>query len=332
MRSVVWPSIGVSEVVDQDEPSGGSDDVVVDVSVSMISPGTERARLLGLPTAAVRFPHIPGYLAAGSVRLARSMAAGTRVAVRGAGHQSVAVAPVRLVRAVPDHVPLVDAAVWQLALTAMYGLALGEHRAGEPVAVVGAGLLGVVTPSASRGSWCANGVGGGHLGGKGLGDPSGAGNHVCVRCPGQRRLPLVLDVTGSAEGLATAITATVDGGRVVLLGSPRADIADVPLQRLHDRRLRIVGVHIANLHDIEEPALSDAFFDLLASGRFTIRDVLSEHPAHDAPLGWRGVGGGLCSGGVVVRRGCVWWRLWLWPVVSVVRGRRDCRGRGCVDR
>jgi D-arabinose 1-dehydrogenase-like Zn-dependent alcohol dehydrogenase len=96
--------------------------------------------------------------------------------------------------------------------------------------------------------------------------------------------PLVLDVTDSADGLVTAIAATADGGRVVLLGSPRTDIADVPLQQLYDRRLRIVGAHIANLDALEEPALSDTFFGLLTSGRFTVRDVLAEHPARDAPL------------------------------------------------
>jgi 2-desacetyl-2-hydroxyethyl bacteriochlorophyllide A dehydrogenase len=287
VRSVVWPSIGISEIVEQDEPSAGPDDVVIDVSISVLSPGTERALLLGLPTAAAEFPQFPGYMAAGSVRRARSMAAGTRVAVRRAGHRSVAVVPARFVRAVPEHVPLVDAAVWQLALTAMYGLALGEHRAGEPVTVIGAGLLGVITRrlATACGAPMVRVVASSEA--KAWGARAEPVTTFLSTSQVSADSPLVLDVTGSADGLATAIAATADGGRVVLLGSPRTDIADVPLQQLYDRRLRIVGAHVTNLNAVEEPAFSDAFFDLLASGEFTVRDVLAEYPADDAPLVYR---------------------------------------------
>jgi 2-desacetyl-2-hydroxyethyl bacteriochlorophyllide A dehydrogenase len=287
MRSVVWPHAGMSEVVDAEEPPEGPDDAVVEVSVSVLSPGTERARLLGLPTAAVSFPHVPGYQAAGSVRLAPAMAAGTRVAVRGAGHQSVAVVRSRLVHAVADHVPLLDAAVWQLALTAMYGLALGEHLPGEPVTVIGAGLLGVITRrlAAARGAPVIRAVARSEARAWAARTESATAIVPAERVSADA--PLVIDVTGSPAGLATAIAATADGGRVVLLGSPRADIADVPLQQAFDRQLRIIGAHIANLDDAEEPVLTEAFFDLLAVGRFTVRDVLAEYPARDAPLVYR---------------------------------------------
>jgi 2-desacetyl-2-hydroxyethyl bacteriochlorophyllide A dehydrogenase len=283
MRSVVWPSVGTIDVVHQDEPPAGADDVVVDVSVSVISPGTERARLLGLPTADVQFPHIPGYLAAGFVRSARETPPGTRVAVRGAGHRSVAVAPARLVRAVCDHVALADAAVWQLALTALHGLARGDHQPGEPAAVVGGGLLGVITRRllAALGAPTVTGVASSYA------KAWAARTEPATTFLSVDRVsadwPLVLDVTGSPDGLAAAIAATADTGRIVLLGSPRAALADVPLQQVYDRQLRIIGAHIASLDDGDEPALSQAYFDLLTSGRFTVGDVLVEYPGHEAP-------------------------------------------------
>jgi len=215
------------------------------------------------------------------------MAAGTRVAVRGAGHRSVVVVPSRLVHAVADRVPLLDAAVWQLALTAMYGLALGEHLPGEPATVVGAGLLGVITRrlAAARGAPVIRAVA------RSEARAWAARTEPATAIVPVGRVsadsPLVIDVTGSPAGLATAIAATADGGRVVLLGSPRADIADVPLQQAFDRQVRIIGAHIANLDDAEEPVLTEAFFDLLAAGRFTVRDVLAEYPACDAPLVYR---------------------------------------------
>ncbi|MET9405992.1 hypothetical protein ABZX90_09440 [Streptomyces sp. NPDC002935] len=109
-------------------------------------PGTERARFLGLPTAQVRFARVPGYLAAGTVRCGSPhLPEGLRMAMRGVAHRSLAVAPVESVHPLPEGVAFEDAAVWQLALTAMLGLALGEHRDGEPLTVAGAGLLGAIT-------------------------------------------------------------------------------------------------------------------------------------------------------------------------------------------
>lgn len=144
MRQVVLPGRGRCEVVEQDEPQGGPGHVVVDVAVSVLSPGTERAILLDRPTAGSRFPEFPGYMAAGTVRSGPGLAAGTRVAVRRARHADVAVVPPRCVRTLPDGVRPADAAVWQLALTALHGIEAGGCP-GEPVTVVGQGLLGVIT-------------------------------------------------------------------------------------------------------------------------------------------------------------------------------------------
>lgn len=287
VRSVVWPRAGVSEVVDAEEPRCGPDDAVVDVSVSVLSPGTERARLLGLPTAAVSFPHVPGYQAAGLVRSAPALPAGTRVAVRGAGHRSVAVVPAQLVYPVANHIPLIDAAVWQLAITALYGLALGEHQPGEPVTVIGAGLLGVITRrlAAARGAPSVQAVASSHA--KAWAVPAEPATSFMLIDRVRVGSPLVIEVTGSPAGLAAAIGAAAHGARVVLLGSPRSLTADIPLQRAYDRGLTIVGAHTANLADTEEHALTEAFFCLLDVGRFTVADVLDQYPAHDAPLAYR---------------------------------------------
>ncbi|MFB6889483.1 hypothetical protein ACFCX4_09245 [Kitasatospora sp. NPDC056327] len=287
MRSVVIPGVGRSELLEQDEPPAGPADAVVDVEVSIVSPGTERAVLLDLPAAGARFPEFPGHMAAGTVRRAPSLPAGTRVAVRRAGHRSVAVLPECFVRAVPDHVPSADAAVWQLAITALQGLLLGGQRAGEPVTVIGSGLLGVITRrlAAALGAPSVLAV---------ADSPAKAwtthGEPTTSFTPPDRvgaESPLVLDVTGSAAGLPTAVAATAAGGRVVLLGSPPGELADVPLQALYDRRLALIGSHVSRLGDTEEAALSDLFFDLLAEGRFTVGDVLADHPAAEAPLVYR---------------------------------------------
>ncbi|MER6379336.1 Gfo/Idh/MocA family oxidoreductase [Streptomyces sp. NPDC001250] len=287
MRQVVLPGPGRCEIIEQDEPPGGPGHVVVDVGVSVLSPGTERAILLDRPTAGSRFPEFPGYMAAGTVRSGPGLPAGTRVAVRHARHADVAVVPTRYVRAVPDHVRPADAAVWQLALTALHGLETGGQRAGEPVTVVGQGLLGVITRrlAAACGAPQVRAVSASTA----KTWTSRTEPFTVFAEPGRfdGGTPLVLDVTDSGPGLAVAIAAAADGGRVVLLGSPRAEQADVPLQQLHDRLLHLRGAHVSQLTETDEERLGDLFFTLLEQRRFTVRDVLSDYPAHKAPEVYR---------------------------------------------
>ncbi|MEV0277838.1 Gfo/Idh/MocA family oxidoreductase [Streptomyces sp. NPDC050610] len=287
MRQVVLPGPGRCEIVDQDEPRGGPGHVTVDVGVSVLSPGTERAILLDQPTAGSRFPEFPGYMAAGTVRGGPGFPPGARVAVRRARHADVAVVPARYVRAVPDRVPPADAAIWQLALTALHGLETGGQVAGEGVTVIGQGLLGVITRrlAAALGAPRVRAVA-----------ATAARTWTCRTEPstvfGKPGPPdggasLVVDATGSGPGLAVAIDSAAEGGRVVLLGSPRTEQADVPLQRLHDRRLDLRGAHVSQLAEKDEERLGDLFFSLLEQRRFTVRDVLADYPAHKAPEVYR---------------------------------------------
>ncbi|MFF7636343.1 hypothetical protein ACFZB9_24825 [Kitasatospora sp. NPDC008050] len=285
MRAVVLTGPGQCEIVERDEPPGGPGQVVVDLSVSVISPGTERAILLDLPTAGARYPEHPGYQGAGTVRGGSALPAGTRVAVRRARHAEVAVVPERCVRAVSERVPLADAAVWQLALTALHGLESGGQRPGEPVTVVGGGLLGVITRRLAAASGAA----------QVRAIAASAAKAWATRAepatvrhqPGGPKdgTPLVVDVTDSGPGLAVATAAAAPGGRVVLLGSPRTERAEVPLQLLHERGLDLRGAHVGGLTEADEDRLSDLFFTLLEQRRFTVRDVLSDYPAHKAPPG-----------------------------------------------
>ena len=64
---IVWTGPGRAELLPVEVPAPAQGQVRVLVDVSAVSLGTERARWLGLPGAAVRFPHQPGYSLAGTV-------------------------------------------------------------------------------------------------------------------------------------------------------------------------------------------------------------------------------------------------------------------------
>ena len=295
VRAIEWPSPGVVSV-SGDAVLGrpGPGDVVVDVAVTVTSTGTELARFRSLPNAAVKYPHRPGFMAAGKVIADSSpFEAGDEVAVRHVPHQSGVVAPRANVHAIPPGVDLMDAALWHLGLVALYGLRRGDYAPSEPLAVVGAGIVGalarrlgaamgtpeclvVATSDAKR--WTLDKETTAHwlaLSDAPLDDEL-------------ERYPLTVDATGTAEGLQNAVALTAAGGRVVLLGSPRAETSALPVRAIQERGIRVVGAHIGTLKRFAsersaglEDELTDNFFRLLADG-LSFSDLIERRSPADA--------------------------------------------------
>ena len=66
-QRVVWPDRAKVEVETFTVPPVGDDEVLVATECTLISPGTERAFLLGLPNAQGKYPSRPGYSNIGTV-------------------------------------------------------------------------------------------------------------------------------------------------------------------------------------------------------------------------------------------------------------------------
>jgi predicted dehydrogenase/threonine dehydrogenase-like Zn-dependent dehydrogenase len=82
---------------------------------------------------------------------------GDRVACAGGGHAvhaEFASVPVNLLAAVPDGVSLEDAAFATLGAIAMHGFRLSEAALGESVAVIGLGVLGLLTVQIASAAGC----------------------------------------------------------------------------------------------------------------------------------------------------------------------------------
>lgn len=298
-RAIVWPRPGVTRTDDTVEvPPPAEGELTIEVAVSVVSSGTERARYLALPNATVGFPHVPGYLASGRVLHGTpDLPAGTRVAARGVTHQSVVNVPRHELHPVPDGIGDEDAALWQFALTAMHGLSMGRHEPGEPVTVVGAGLLGTVVRriAAARGSECTAVARSAAKSGP-AGNEAGTSFVLAddVADGAYKRNPLVVDVTGTADGLTLALSAAADGGRVVVLGSPRAATAPLQVAEIHRRGLQVIGAHIDTLDESAARAgrdlvaeFTEEFFGLLGSGSLSFGDFLTAYDPSDAAFLYR---------------------------------------------
>ncbi|MCS3697020.1 bi-domain-containing oxidoreductase [Salinibacter ruber] len=102
-----------------------------------------------------------GYSAAGVVEEVgggvRGLQVGDRVAMAGAGyanHAEVSVVPKNLVAEVPDGVAFEEAAYATVGSIALQGVRLAEPQLGEQVAVVGLGLIGLLTVQLLKANGC----------------------------------------------------------------------------------------------------------------------------------------------------------------------------------
>jgi 2-desacetyl-2-hydroxyethyl bacteriochlorophyllide A dehydrogenase len=279
-RAIKWPRPGVVRVVDVPLREATADEVVVDIAVTVTSTGTELARFLSLPNAVVKYPHRPGFMAAGLVAVSNTshLEVGDAVAVRQIQHQSRAVVAPANVHAIPPGVEPVDAALWHLGLVALYGLRRGGYVPGKPLAVVGAGIVGalarrlalamgtpecLVVATSNAKQWTSDSESGSRF----------VASSEASLDEERGRYQLTIDATGTVEGLETSVALAAAEGTVVLLGSPRAESSALPVRSMQERGVRVVGAHIGTLRRFAselgapvEAELTETFFRLLAEG------------------------------------------------------------------
>ena len=288
--TILWTENGRADLVPVEVPLPRSGEVTVEMQVTAVSPGTERAQFLRLPNAQVELPYIPGYSGVGLVRaVGRAVSnidVGARVAVIRAPHASVATLPATDVFPLPATVRPEAGALIRLAIVSEYGIFRGALSAGESVVVVGAGPVGALGERVAR--------------------SSGAGQTTVVARSSRRRqamleagagrflstaedmdevahlsAPLVVEATGAPEAVALAVRLAAPDGRVVLLGSPRGKTLGLPLDLIRERRLHLIGAHVAQLPKESarvgrslEQDFGNAFLAELATSRIDVADLV----------------------------------------------------------
>ena len=284
--AVMWPSPRRAELVPVEVATPGAGQVTVLVDASAVSAGTERARWLGLPGAAIRYPHHPGYSLAGSVHAVGpgvyDIVPGDRVAVWGAPHQSLVTVRRTQILALRQDTDLASASMITLGAIAALGVARAGELRDRSIAVIGAGAIGLLAQRLA--------VAGG-------GGPSTviaassakdalvrAGGDVSLRRPSQVDdvdADIVIEASGTADGLEYALRAAAVGATVVLLGTTRAESVPLAVDIVADRRLRLVGAH-AGLLDakggtdgLDRRSAAQHFLDLIEFGTLRVDDLVT---------------------------------------------------------
>src|SRR3990172_8005298 len=193
MKQLFFDGKGKLHIADVPTPSCGDGEALVQTAYSLISAGTESTAAAGggslvrrvaqqpqLIKSAAQFAikqgvsamiravrHVAddwipvGYSAAGTVVEVGAggtrFAVGDRVACAGAGHANHAefiAVPENLVVKIPGALPFREAAFATLGAIALQGVRRAEPTLGETVAVVGSGLIGLLTAQLLRANGC----------------------------------------------------------------------------------------------------------------------------------------------------------------------------------
>ena len=310
-QRVVWPDRAKVDVETFDLPPVGDDEVLVATECTLISPGTERAFLLGLPNAQGRYPTRPGYSNIGTVvevgKAVTNCVVGERVASTQ-GHTSHFIAsPNRLLKVDSIDVPGEAAVFFNLGAIALQGVRKARAELGEAALVLGQGLIGLSAMQLLKLSGAMPLI---------AADLTESRLEISKRVGADFTLnpeeinfseqlsdaakadgpSVVIEATGHPDAISTALDAAGRGARVVLLASTRGETPNVNFYRdVHKKGLILYGAHNSirphresspNFWTLEDDSL--LLLSLIAQKRFNVDPLISHRvPGEEAPKAYQ---------------------------------------------
>lgn len=294
--SVIFRERGIVALEASDIPAISAHQLLIRTRTTLISPGTERAWFLGMDNTSQQFPQRAGYSNIGEVievgAAVDGWSVGDRVACK-AHHATYAAVDADKCIAVPVTLSDEEAVFFQLASIAMQAVRKAHVELGESVAVIGAGLIGLLALQLARlsGALPALSV---DLDEGRLAFAQKVGADATVKaddaliekaeaqCDGDRP-SVVIEATGHPEAIPTAFDLVAWAGRVVLLGSTRGDTEAVNFYRdVHKKGLTVIGAHeSARPHVDRSPGWWPVEHDhrvalkLLAQGRLQVQPLIT---------------------------------------------------------
>ncbi|WP_309398451.1 zinc-dependent alcohol dehydrogenase [Cerasicoccus maritimus] len=263
-KTVQFVAQGEVELVSSELGEPNANEVIVKNDWSLISAGTELTCLHRRFAAGthwddwLKYPHTPGYSAAGRIiavgsEAAKEWSVGDRVAARIAHASHVCVNAESLYR-LPDGLDASLAAWVGLLKIVQVGARTADPELGSKVVIVGCGILGQLAVQYMAHAGCetiiaidtnqsrldtAQANGATHVIASGIGE---SGEAVLQACYGEAP-DIVIDVTGSSAVLPHCLAMVRDFGKVVLLGDPGDPNGQHITKDIILRGVRLLGAH-----------------------------------------------------------------------------------------
>jgi NADPH:quinone reductase-like Zn-dependent oxidoreductase len=282
----------------------GARQVQVKTAYSVVSPGTERAFTLSLPTTQITYPCPLGYSCSGVVE-----AVGPEVTMFKPGdyvagpllHQSRNITDESNLYHVPEGLSLQDAAFVHVGNISMQAVRHARIELGEAVAVIGGGLIGQLAMHMAKASGaypliCLEQVESKMK----LARETGADFVIDTRnndwleqlraVTGGKGPQVVMEATGYSDPVVDALKAVSDFGRVVLLASTRTESVGINVyQEIHKKGIDVIGAHVSwNPKYDSRPGFwtwrdnSEALLRMQAAGIFQLSHLISHRRPYTA--------------------------------------------------
>jgi 2-desacetyl-2-hydroxyethyl bacteriochlorophyllide A dehydrogenase len=304
-HQVIFTGPGVATLEARAIPKPGPTQLLVRTRTSLISPGTERAFFLGLPNTTNTYPQAAGYCNIGEVVALGDQVTGWQVGDRVASmghHAAYVLADAATAQHIPAGLDDADAPFFNLASIALQGVRKARVELGEPVAVIGAGLIGLMALQLARLQGALPAISIDQDEGRlDFANQSGADEMLVAnatlpqeiaRATGGDGASVVIEATGHPDAIQTALACARPFGRVVLLGSTRGETDHVNFYRdVHKKGLTLIGAHnSARPKQESTPAFwtqvedQRVALELLARGRLNVQPYITHRFAwQDAP-------------------------------------------------
>jgi 2-desacetyl-2-hydroxyethyl bacteriochlorophyllide A dehydrogenase len=310
-QRVIWPSRANVDIEEFELPTIPADEVLVASECTLISPGTERAFLLGLPNARGGYPSRPGYSNVGKVievgKNVNEDLLGKRFASTH-GHTSHFTAnPGRLLRVESTDVPAEEVVFYNLSAIALQGVRKARIELGESTLVIGQGLIGLLALQLSKLSGAVPVIAADltdsrlelskEIGADYTFNPEDNDFSDQLAAATMKKGPtVVIEATGHPDAITTALHAAGWGARLVLLASTRGETPHVNFYRdVHKKGLILYGAHNSirprqesspNFWTSEDD--SRLMITLISQKRFNVTPLISHRfSGQDAPKAYQ---------------------------------------------
>lgn len=313
-RRIVFTAPGKAELLEDKIPSVGLHDVLVELAVSTISSGTERANVSGdtnispdRPLDKAVFPRYGGYSSAGTViqvgAEVQNIHVGDRVALMWSTHNQYVCLHEKNVTVIQnENISFEEAALCHIGTFPLAAIRKCHTEIGEASIVMGLGILGQMAVLQLRAAGAAPIIAADpvkekrelaiRLGADYAFDPFDANFIKQVKAVSNGGVSVAIEVTGVGKGLETVLDCMKRFGRVALLGCTRhSDFTIDYYRKVHAPGITLVGAHTRARPEEEShngwwTAQDDmkAQLTLLSLKRLNYRQLIEEtHSPEDAP-------------------------------------------------